>query len=177
MPKLKIDRRDFFRLEDDVHLIRHPIEKHMLCDDPYASQYNLPRQAVLISQLQAIDNEAQSMLAQVIESNRAVGGYMRAIDKKIRCIAKHLISDYDADAFSKETVELSEGGISFISDTPLNTDSYLHLTLMLFPSCATIACIGEVKSCEALETADAGYRIGVEFYILLEVNHPITYLS
>ncbi len=60
----------------------------MLCDDPYASQYNLPRQAVLISQLQAIDNEAQSMLAQVIESNRAVGGYMRAIDKKIRCIAK-----------------------------------------------------------------------------------------
>lgn len=168
MPKLNIDRRDFFRLEDEVHLVCHPIEKHMLSDDPYGTQYNLPKQAILISQLQAIDNDAQALLTQITDSNRAVGGYLKAIDHKIECIAKHLISDYDEQTLTKETVDLSEGGISFFHKSALEIDSYIHLTLMLFPSYTTIAAISQVKSSEESEATTGQYRIGTEFIALIE---------
>ena len=56
-----MERRDFYRIEDRVHLIKTPIEKHLLSDDPYGEQYSLPRQALLISQLQSIDNESREL--------------------------------------------------------------------------------------------------------------------
>ena len=33
-----MERRDFYRIEDRVHLIKTPIEKHLLSDDPYGEQ-------------------------------------------------------------------------------------------------------------------------------------------
>ena len=60
-----MERRDFYRIEDRVHLIKTPIEKHLLSDDPYGEQYSLPRQALLISQLQSIDNESRELLLDI----------------------------------------------------------------------------------------------------------------
>lgn len=168
MPKLKIDRRDFFRLNDDIHLVRYPLEKHMLSEDPYGTQFNLPRQAILISQLQAIDNESQAFFNQIQDSNRAIAGYLRAIDQKIECIAKHLVADFDDKALHKESVDLSEGGISFFNPEPLEADSFMHLTMMLFPSYTTIAAIGQVKTCDEPEDPLGKFRIGMEFSVLLE---------
>ena len=168
MAKLEIDRRDFFRLNDEIHLVRHPIEKHMLSEDPYGTQYNLPRQAILLSQLQAIDNESQSLLSQISESNRALGGYLRALDEKIDCVARHLVQDFNEKALYKETVDISEGGVSFLSNDPLSIDTFMHLTMMLFPSYTTVATIGQVKSCEETDDNLKQYRVGVEFQVLLE---------
>lgn len=168
MPKLEIDRRDFFRLEDEIHLVHHPLEKHMLSEDPYASQYNLPRQAILLSQLQAIDNEAQPLLNLINDKDRAIGSYLKALDQKIDCISQHLISDFNDHQLSMETVDLSEGGIAFRNDDAMEIDSYVHLTMMLFPAYVTIACIGQVKSCEPIEDSIGRQRVGVEFVVLLE---------
>ena len=168
MPKLETDRRDFFRLEDEVHLVKLPIEKHMLSDDPYAPQFNLPKQAILISQLQAIDNDAQPLLTQISDSNRALGNYLRALDQKIECLAKHLVADFDEKLLQKETVDLSEGGVSYYQEQPAELGNFIHLTLMLFPSYVTIATIGEIKSCEMEDDLNSRYRLGVEFTVLLE---------
>lgn len=168
VPKLEIDRRDFFRLSDEIHLVRHPIEKHMLSEDPYAPQFELPRQAILLSQLQAIDNESQALLSQISDSNRALGTYLRALDEKIECLAKHLVSDYDNKPLFKEAVDLSEGGIAFTSRKPLEPDAYIHLTMMLFPAYTTIAAIGQIKTCETTDDNLDNYRVGVEFTVLLE---------
>ncbi|MDX1696328.1 MAG: PilZ domain-containing protein, partial [Ketobacteraceae bacterium] len=139
-----------------------------LSEDPYGTQYNLPRQAILLSQLQAIDNESQTLLTQISDSNRAIGGYLRALDEKIDCIARHMISDYDDKTLYKERVDLSEGGLAFVSDTPYDTDSYIHLTMMLFPSYTTVASIGQVRSCDEMDDNLRQYRIGTEFIVLLE---------
>lgn len=168
MTKLEIDRRAFFRLNDEIHLVRHPIEKHMLSEDPYGSQYNLPRQAILLSQLQAIDNESLPLLSQISESNRALGAFLRTVEEKIDCLARHVVADYDDKALYRENVDISEGGISYFSDTPIELDSFLHLTMMLFPSYTTVASIAQVKSCEETEDVGKRYRVGAEFSVLLE---------
>ncbi len=164
-----MDRRDFYRIEDRVHLIKTPIEKHLLSDDPYSEIYDIPRQALLVSQLQSIDNESRDLLRQVGDSNRALGSYLRYMDDKIDLIAKYLVS-HDKQISQKESINLSEGGISFYNSTDLPLDSYLHVIMVLFPTYATIAAIGIVKSCEKIEEQPSIYRIGVEFEVLLETD-------
>ena len=166
------ERRDFYRMEDRVHLIRTPIEKHLISDDPYSDRYNVPRQALLISQLQAIDNESRDLLRQVGDYNRALGTYLKAQEEKFELLAKYIVS-HDKELTQKETVNLSEGGISFYNSTPFTQGSYLHLIVMLFPSYSTIAAIGIVRTCEKIEEQPTIYRIGVEFEVLLEPDRKL----
>ncbi len=166
------ERRDFYRMEDRVHLIRTPIEKHLISDDPYSDRYNVPRQALLISQLQAIDNESRDLLRQVGDYNRALGSYLKALEEKIDLLARYVVS-HDKELAQKETVNLSEGGISFYNSAPLTEGSYLHLIIMLFPSYSTIAAIGQVRACEKIDDQPTLYRIGVEFSVLLEQDRKL----
>ncbi len=166
------DRRDFYRMEDRVHLIRTPIEKHLISDDPYSDRYNVPRQALLISQLQAIDSESRDLLRQVGDYNRALGSYLKAQEEKFELLAKYIVS-HDKELTQKEAVNLSEGGISFYNNTPFNVGSYLHLIMMLFPSFSIVAAIGMVRACEKIDDQPTLYRIGVEFEVLLEQDRKL----
>lgn len=164
-----INRRDFFRLEDRIHLIKNPIEKHLICEDPYSEKFGIPKEALLFSQLRALESDAQSLLPLINESNNAVATYLKTIDQKIDCITRYLIADSKGDNISKkENVSLSEGGISFIHHIPLELDSYIHLTMVLFPSYSSISTIGQVKGNSMLDDRPKIYRIGVEFNVLLE---------
>lgn len=162
-----MERRDFYRIEDRVHLIKTPIEKHLISEDPYGEQFGIPRQALLISQLQSIENESRDLLRQVGDSNRALSSYLRYMDEKIDLIAKYVVS-HDQQLSQKVSVNLSEGGISFYNGTPMTAESYIHLILVLFPSYATIATIGIVRTCEKIDDQPSIYRIGVEFEVLQE---------
>lgn len=171
MPKLDIDRRDFFRLEDQIHLIKQPIERHMITDDPYSAAFRIPKQALLISQLRTIEGETQSFISQINETNRALGTYLTALDQKLECLARYIISDTKGDdLMQKESVNLSEGGVSFYSDHPYPEESFLHLTMVLFPSYASLAAISQVKTVQLLDQQPTLYRIGSEFVSLLEAD-------
>lgn len=162
-----IERRDYFRIEDRIHLVRTPIEKHLLSDNPYSDQFNIPKQALLISQLQAIDNDSRDLLRQVGEYNRPLSSYLKSMDDKIELLAKYIVH-HDTEITKKETVNLSEGGVSFYHSDNLAVDSYIHLIMVLFPSFSSIACFGIVNSCEKIEEQPTIYRIGVEFTVLTE---------
>ncbi|HVK99232.1 MAG TPA: PilZ domain-containing protein [Dongiaceae bacterium] len=166
------ERRDFYRMEDRVHLIRTPVEKHLISEDPYGDQYNIPRQALLISKLQSIDNDSRDLLRQVGDYNRALGSYLRAMDEKIELLTQYVVS-HDKDLARKEPVNLSEGGISFYEGAPLTPGSFLHLIIVLFPTYTSIAAIGEVKTCEKVDEQPVIYRVGVEFQVLLEADRKL----
>ena len=167
-----IDRRDYYRMEDQVHLIKTPLERHLISEDPYSEQYNIPRQALLISQLQAIDNDSRDLLRQVGDYNRALGTYLKSLDEKIDLLAKYIVS-HDKELSQRETINLSEGGISFFSGIPYQEQSFLHLILVLFPGFASIAAIAQVKSCEKIDDQPTLYRVGAEFSVLLEQDRKV----
>ncbi|OUS06011.1 hypothetical protein A9Q81_04555 [Gammaproteobacteria bacterium 42_54_T18] len=164
-----INRRDFFRLEDRVHLIKRPIEKHLISEDPYNEKFCIPKEALLFSQLRALESDAQSLMPLIADTNNAVATYLKTIDQKIDCITRYLVSDSKGENIAKkENVSLSEGGISFVHHAPLELDSYIHITMVLFPSYSSISTIGQVKGSCVLEGLPTIYRIGVEFTVLLE---------
>ena len=164
-----MERRDFYRIEDSVHLVKTPIEKHLLSDDPYQEQYGLPREVLLVNQLQSLDNDSRDLLRQVGDSNRALGSYLRYLEQKVELLARYVVS-HDRRLSQWETVSLSEGGISFYQGQTLRPDSYLHLVLVLFPGYTTIAALAQVKSCEKVAEQPDIYRVGTEFEVLLEAD-------
>lgn len=165
----ELERRDYFRMEDQVHLTRILLDETQVSDNPYSDQYNLPRQALLVGQLQAIDNESRDLLRQVGDYNRVLSGYLKGLEEKVELLANFVLNQDQVT--QKETVILSEGGISFGNSTPYDTGAHLHLLIMLFPGYSSIATIGVVRTCEKQQ--DGCYRIGVEFSVLLEPDRKL----
>lgn len=162
-----MERRDFYRIEDRIHLVKSPIEKHLISDNPYAETFAVPPHALLINQLQTLDNDARDLLRQVSDSNRSLGTYLRSMNDKIDLVARYVVT-YDHDLKATDTVNLSEGGLSFYSDNAIAAESYMHLVMVLFPNLATMACIAVVKTCDKVDEHPTLYRIGTEFSVLLE---------
>lgn len=163
------NRRDYFRLEDKVHLVKKPLEKHMISDDPYHERYQIPKQTLLLSQLRALDGDYHQMIHQLADSHYALHAVLTALDRKLDLLAKYITNQGEDDsAMLRETVELSERGIAFHTMYPLEVSSYVHLTMILFPSAVSLATIAEVKSCYLVEDHPAIYRVGAEFVVLLE---------
>jgi hypothetical protein len=165
------NRRDYFRLDDEIHLIKRPIERHMLSEDPYSEIYRVPRQAILINQLRAIEADSHHLLSTILDTQRAVGQYLKALDQKIECLSMYMIADAGENHWlHKEPVSISEGGITFYHDYPLQVDDNVHLTMVLFPSHASLCALGQVRSIQPLDHHPRLYRIGVEFTLLLEAD-------
>lgn len=170
-PSDQNNRRDYFRLEDKVHLVKRPLERHMISDDPYHERYQIPKQTLLLSQLRALDGDYQQMIRQLADSHYALHAVLTALDRKLDLLAKYITNQgSDDSALLRETVELSERGIAYYSMTPYEPATYVHLTMVLFPSAASLATIAEVRSCYLVEDHPAIYRVGAEFVVLLEAD-------
>lgn len=143
----------------------------MISDDPYHERYQIPKQTLLLSQLRALDGDYQQMIRQLADSHYALHAVLTALDRKLDLLAKYITNQgSDDSALLRETVELSERGIAYYSMTPYEPATYVHLTMVLFPSAASLATIAEVRSCYLVEDHPAIYRVGAEFVVLLEAD-------
>jgi len=69
-------------------------------------------------------------------------------------------------AESSQTIDISEGGICFISEAPLKTDAKINIKLELFPKKKHFNAEGRVawiKTMETFEETERKYKIGVQF--------------
>lgn len=69
-------------------------------------------------------------------------------------------------AESSQTIDISEGGICFISEAPLKTDAKINIRLELFPKKKHFYAEGRVawiKTMESFEETERKYKIGVQF--------------
>ena len=68
---------------------------------------------------------------------------------------------------SSQTIDISEGGICFMSETPLKTDAKINIRLELFPKKRHFYAEGRVVWIKTIETAKKEvakkYKIGVQF--------------
>lgn len=162
------ERRDYFRLEDKIHLVRTVLEPHMISDDPYNERYHIPRETLLLSQLRAMDSDYHSLVRQIADGHQAL---YTVLNRKIDLLAQYITNKGMEDStLVREWVELSERGISFRTSQTLVPGTFLHLTLVLFPSSTVVATIAEVRTCVQIEQGPSIYRVGCEFSVLLEAD-------
>ncbi len=166
------ERREFFRIDDDIYL-----DYQLLTEEAYRDRLAVQLQEAQQEtdnvglQLQALTAQAGTVLAQIRKRDPEIGQYLALIDRKIELIGRALIGTQISDVLGPNAhVNLSGGGIAFHAPTCLQPDVKLELKLLLFPAHIFIHCIGRVVYCrhDGPDTTQP-YRVGVDFTRISEI--------
>jgi hypothetical protein len=139
------ERREYFRVEDNLILRYRPVPREAVGQRPAESHFENSEIFGLIRDLRAVDHENNNLLRALAEQNRELGLYLKSINRKIDLVANALtvLDDAQQDKLP-QPVSISEGGIAFVAETPLALGTTLALELILLPQHSALALYGEV---------------------------------
>ncbi|HDY98399.1 MAG TPA: PilZ domain-containing protein [Pseudomonas sabulinigri] len=161
------DKREFFRIQDQMALDCKPI------DGPDA---DLGRQHGtlfdLLSDMHMLDYESQHLLRQISERDRALAQYLKVINKRIDLLGKTLAVELSGDFGDPIDVILSEGGMSFESTEAYPVDSWLAVHMILLPAPLGLAIPGRVVRCDRNAT-DQGWTLGINFDVMTDAQRQL----
>lgn len=163
MPMQDADRREYYRIEDQVALSIVPLERD---DEAGDSQlFNL------LGELSLLDFEAQHLLRQLGERDRLMGSLLRVMNRRIDLIGQAMAQGLQAEFGAPQTVTLSEGGISFRHDQMLEHDALVGLRMLLTPHGLGLLLDARIAHCQPLP--EGGYHIGAEFEALTDAQRQL----
>lgn len=164
-----VDKRDFFRIRDQVMIEYRPASGPELDGEHFAQRSPL---LDMLSDLHLLEYESQHLLRQIAERDRTLAGYLKVINKRIDLLGKALAMQLDDSVGETVMVTLSEGGMSFPARTPMTLDSWLALRLVLLPSRVGMVVPAQVVRCEP-DDEPGQWNVGVSFEALGEPQRQL----
>ncbi len=163
------DKRDFFRVSQDVIFDFKPAESFSAEHDKAENEFEDAVSLSLIEELRRLDKDNIQTLRLLTEKNRLLGDYLQTLSSKIDLIARHTLFAQDANANSKPTtrINLSEDGLAFLSDRPIYKGSYISVRLIFLPSYSPVITFAKVLRCDI---KDDQHQIAAKFHRLTDVD-------
>lgn len=165
----KLDRREYFRVEDQLILRYRSVPPEAVGHMPAERHFDNSEMFTLLRELRQIDQEHNNVLRGLAEQNRELGTYLKSVNRKVELIANALATlSHAHQQQASQHVSISEGGIAFRTDASLAPGNYIALELVLLPSHAGLALYAEV-----IETRDSNGLTVVSFVRLRESDRQI----
>ncbi len=140
------ERREYYRITDQVDLAWQAVPAEAFTGEP-GSYFSDAAPLAVLRELREIDHDNQKLLRRLVESDRELGQYFKAVNRKLDVVANALTAMAMAGRQHTPTpVSLSEGGLAFSCDGSLSTGDTLALRLILLPSYLCICCFATVVS-------------------------------
>lgn len=116
----------------------------------------------MLGELQLLEHESQHLLRQIGERDRVLAACLKTFSKRIDLLAQATTLQLTSDLGSPIPVVISEAGLSFTTDTPLEPDQWIALRLLLtnVTGMATLARVVDSR----LDPASGRYAIQVSFH-------------
>ena len=163
------ERRDFFRVSQDVFFDFKVVESFCAESEKPESQFEDAATLSLVNELKRLDKDNSQTLRLLTEKNRLLGDYLQALSNKIDLIARHTL--FTQDSFSNEKkktrINLSEDGMAFMAERAIYKGSYIVVRLIFLPNYAPVATFAKVIRCEAKEKR---YQVAVKFFRISEID-------
>lgn len=160
------DRREFFRLDDQVSLSYRAIPEEEMPKGIGELVYSPSDGLTVLTRLTGISQQLTATLHRIDQQNPDLADYLRALDEKMEILAQAYLSrNSDMVEQATQRVNLSAGGIAFASDELYQMGTPLEIKLLLFPSYTGVMAYGRIVSCDAFEE-DEGYQIRVDFELI-----------
>ena len=166
------DRREYFRIDDDVHLVFRALAEDEYHRDLEAPELDNGEPCSLVAQLHSLSTQSGLMLSHIRKSHPDIAQYLSVMDKKLDLIASMAEGSRYETLTPNNRVNISAGGLAFDHTDALAADTKLRLKVLFFPSYLCIHPLARVVHCERGINADAEkpYRIGLEFTRLAEAE-------
>src|SRR5690606_28083749 len=161
------ERRVMSRIDAALRINYQIISDDVALNDPYDSNFVLPRYFLLLAELAQFDHAVNYELEQLSEKDQKIAQILSLFNQRLNLIT---VSFYDAIVQSMlpvpEQVNFSETGFSFFSDRPITEGTSLHVTLSHPENMFHIAATAQVAYSRAEEHSK--FRTGAYFITM----HP-----
>ncbi|WP_432695371.1 PilZ domain-containing protein [Marinobacterium sp. YM272] len=155
------ERRQYYRIDKPVVLDYKVVSQEDVAGSSQPHQFNVSPYFLLQSQLAEIDSESQHLIYKIGESTPHLASYLQQLNKKVDLIARTIAgSELDLESSQLQTINLSEGGLSFIAPESMETEGFLALKLVFPDNGLGLLLYAEVQRCAKV---DGGHEIGVAF--------------
>lgn len=165
------ERRNFFRIEDEVLIHYQPVEESAVYNRQIPAQFCDDENYSLMNELQTVEYTANKFLAGLQDENPELVGYLKTLNKKIHLIASHIVSKHEqVQTQEKHIITFSEGGLAFHSKTAVPHDSFMAMQITLLPSHQTMVLFGKVINCSLI---DNEYSVALSFMQVTDEERQI----
>ncbi len=169
MPEFNTDRREFFRINDTVFVEISAIDGKELehrvtaISNPIPTDTNLAQQ-----QLSELTTSLAHTIDQISQSDRETARALRLLDEKINLVASTVQHQNNiTDHLETTDVNLSGGGIAFLSADEYATKSPVEIRIELSHSGTFITAIANVIACDRINDAPTE----TPYYLRLAFSH------
>lgn len=156
----KVDRREYFRIEDHIGL---EIRRLYTDQDSDQCPFNGTPLESLKAEFRRLDQDVKAHLASLAERDRLLTGLIKSMNSKVDTLAR--IIAFEQNPLQPEDwqdVTLSEGGLSFSSNTPAWTKGdRIAVRMTLPPELYQPQAIAEILNADPDE--QGGARVHTEF--------------
>ncbi len=156
------DRRQYFRIDQEVSLELKVISEQEMLSHPNPSQFDVSPNFLLLSQLQEMDSESSHLLRKIAEKDSNIASFLKILHEKVERIAQAVASsEMKVGNAAIQDVNLSEGGLQFRDPDGFEEGTFLSIKLIFPDSC--VGLLLYAKTCRSEPMADGSYMVGVEF--------------
>ncbi|RDH85186.1 MAG: hypothetical protein DIZ80_02590 [endosymbiont of Galathealinum brachiosum] len=144
------ERRDFFRIDDDVYLDYASITEEEYKAAPETLR-NLEDSAFSLSaNFATLNNSINPILNNIKQLHPDIGEYLEALNSKIDRLSQHIhFGSSDFDNEKVYTANISASGIQFETDQSFQLQQAMKLELVLLPEKVGVLIFGRVVDVKA----------------------------
>ncbi len=147
LPEGTTERRRYFRIDDQIRLRYQPVTAEQMAM-PAAESFQLDD---LRSSLARFDTQINHLLSELRIKDPLVGEVLGLVNQKYFVLAEQAIADkvaIEGEAHPLVEVNISACGMAFTTNEPADTDSFVHLDMILLPGNQQISTYAAVVACE-----------------------------
>ncbi len=163
------DRREYYRIEDSIALEFRPLKQGETADERGADSGS--QLFGLLSELHLMDFESQHLLRHIHERDRTLANYLKVINKRIDLLGQALAQSLLRDIGPARQITLSEGGLGFTSDQPIEIGTHLEIRMVLMPQALGLLLSAIVIHNQVRD--DGRFDIGTEFDALTDAQRQL----
>ncbi|MDZ7922971.1 MAG: PilZ domain-containing protein [Marinagarivorans sp.] len=152
------DRREFFRVDDDVIFDVQPVDSETAHkSDP--NDYGDGPTWEILEALAAIDHKTQQAASKLSPENYT---YLNLLNTKVDLIARHTVFSH-YQHLPKTRISLCEDGIAFKNPRMLYKGSFVQMRIIFLPRFVPIITFAQIIRCESRENS---YNVAAKFFRL-----------
>lgn len=161
------ERRQYYRVEKDVALEVQRVEAEEISRFPQPSRFEVSPYFELLADVQALDKQQQPLLQQLANEHPQLATILDIHAQKLALITQALASSgLKISHLSKQTINLSEGGMQFSStDCPCAVGDFLAIKLIFSNPLLGVLVYGQVQR---VMQHNGALRIAVQFHQMPE---------
>ena len=165
--KKEIERRSFFRIDDNAILFYRIISEEDYQDDHHEHDQLLVDKMTIKARFDSISRELQPLFRVIQAGSPDIAQYLSALDKKLNLLSEYYVELAMGDLdMTPQKINLGAGGLAFISQSPIMSGTPMELRIVLLPEHYGVFTYAKVVSC-VRNTDDLtnvnSYKISVEF--------------